>query len=102
MCRPLPASARHPRYQHKSGGSRAASRLARFLRAQGLTLVTAVVGAKNVWKAHGMEFDDDAWPGGLVFRRLLRDDGKGPSLVRARSLLLRRGAPEEETLEEEG
>jgi hypothetical protein len=76
--------------------------LACFLREQGLTLVTAVVGEKNVWKAHGMEFDDDAWPGRLVFRRLLRDDGEGPSLVRARSLLLRRSAPEEEILEEEG
>jgi hypothetical protein len=49
-----------------------------------------------------MEFGDDAWPGRLIFRRLLRDDGEGPSLVGGRSLLLQRSAPEEEILEEVG
>jgi hypothetical protein len=76
--------------------------LARFLREHRLTLVTGIVGEKNVWNAHGMEFSkDEDWPGRLVFRRLLRDDGEGPSLVRARSLLLRQGGLEEELWEGE-
>ena len=72
--------------------------LADFLRDQRLTLFTAIVGEKNVWSPSGVS-QDDLWPGRLVFRRLLRDDGEGPSIVRAWSLLHQRDKPDEQFIE---
>jgi hypothetical protein len=74
-------------------------RLTRFLRERDLTLIAAVVGEKNVYQPHNGGFDEKDWPGHVVFRRLLRDDGEGATLAVARTLLLNRKEPHEEELE---